>query len=230
MRTSRSQARQDTSPLSAEDRVALDEAGFVVLRGVADARMVEAMREAWDRAMAAPAARERGNNEGPDGMERDPAFHACLEHPRVMAAVAHVLDGDVVLLSMRGREPRMGSGQQGFHVDDAAPVEPDRQRIANAFWMLDDMDEANGATRVLPGSHRLYRLPDKALADRESRHPRQLTLKARAGDVIVFSAHLWHAGSRNVSGARRRIAMAHFARREVIAARAQYEMAGEASG
>jgi ectoine hydroxylase-related dioxygenase (phytanoyl-CoA dioxygenase family) len=226
MRTSQS----CSSLLAAEDRAALDEAGFVVLRGVADAATVEAMRAAWERGMAAPAVTERGNNEGPSGLERDPAFGLCLEHPRVMGAVAHLLDGDVVLLGFRGREPRMGSGQQGFHVDDAGPVAPDRQRIANAFWILDHMDESNGATRVVSGSHRFRRLPDKTLTDRESRHPRQLVLKANAGDVIVFSAHLWHAGSKNVSGARRRIAMAHFARREVIAARAQGGMEGEASG
>jgi ectoine hydroxylase-related dioxygenase (phytanoyl-CoA dioxygenase family) len=37
--------------------------------------------------------------------------------------------------------------------------------------------------------------------------------------VLVFTAHLWHAGSKNVSGAPRRIAMAHFARREIVESR-----------
>ena len=38
----------------------------------------------------------------------------------------------------------------------------------------------------------------------------------RAGDVIVFSAHLWHSGSKNRSGAPRRIAMAMFGRSDQL--------------
>ena len=121
-----------------------------------------------------------------------------------------------MLLWFRGRDPRRGSGQQGFHVDDAKPVPPDRQSIANAFWMLDDMDESNGATRLIPGTHRLARVPAKGLQQRNARHPQALSISASAGDVVVFSAHLWHAGSENRSGAPRRIAMAHFCRREVV--------------
>jgi ectoine hydroxylase-related dioxygenase (phytanoyl-CoA dioxygenase family) len=211
--------------LGAQDRAALDEAGYLHLPAVADADAVEAMRAAWARAMQAePEFHRRGNNDGPGRLERDPAFAPCLHDPRVMAAVAHLLDGDVALLGFRGREPMAGSGQQGFHVDSATPVEPDRQMLVNAFWVLDDMDEANGATRIVPGSHRLRRVPGRDLLQPHARHPDAMTLKARAGDVIVFSAHLWHAGSKNQSGARRRIAMAHFGRQE--AARA-YAMGAE---
>jgi ectoine hydroxylase-related dioxygenase (phytanoyl-CoA dioxygenase family) len=207
--------------LAAEDRAALDAAGYLRLSGVADAEAVEAMRAAWARRMQAePASGKRGNNDGPERLEHDPVFAPCLEHPRVMAAVAHLLDGDVVLLGFRGREPMAGSGQQGFHVDAAQPVEPDRQMLANAFWILDDMHEANGATRVIPGSHRLRRVPGRDLQQPHARHPDSLTLKAPAGDVIVFSAHLWHAGSKNLSGGRRRIAMAQFGRHEAVRAHA----------
>jgi ectoine hydroxylase-related dioxygenase (phytanoyl-CoA dioxygenase family) len=208
-------ARDWRTTLSARDRAALDAAGYLHLPGVADAATVEAMRAAWERGMQAqPPSGRRGNNDGPDKLEQEPAFAACLQHPQVMAAVAHLLDGDVVLLGFRGREPMAGSGQQGFHVDAAQAVEPDRQMLANAFWILDDMGEANGATRIVPGSHRLRRVPGRDLLQPHARHPDALTLTARAGDAIVFSAHLWHAGSKNLSGGRRRIAMAHFGRHE----------------
>lgn len=206
-------------PHPSDWRATLDAAGYLHLRAVVDAKAVGAMRAAWTEAMEVePGAGPRGNNDGPGGLDKDPVFAPCLQHPEVMAAVAHVLDGDVVLLGFRGREPRAGSGQQGFHVDAAQSVEPDRQMLANAFWILDDMDEANGATRVIPGSHRLRRVPGRDLLQPHARHPDSVTLKASAGDVIVFSAHLWHAGSKNLSGARRRIAMAHFGRREAVSA------------
>jgi hypothetical protein len=204
--------------LSAHDRRALGEEGFLHVRGAAEENALEAMRAAWVRGLREPDPdfAKRGNNDGPKRLEKEPAFLHCLEHPYVMSAVAHVLDGDVVLGGFRGRDPSRGSGQQGFHVDSATPVPADRQCLANAFWLLDDMDESNGATRVIPGSHRLARLPGKGYQRRDARHPLAHSIHARAGDVIVFSAHLWHAGSKNLSGAPRRIAMAHFCRHELI--------------
>lgn len=199
----------------------------MLLRGVADAGMVQAMREAWTHCMQQPNEVKRGNNDGPWHLEKEATFRPCLEHPLVMGAVAQLLEGDVVLLGINGRNPRHGSGQQGLHVDDSTPAPPDRQRIANAFWMLDDMDESNGATRLIPGTHRLRRLPDKALSQPDARHPQARHIVARSGDVLVFSAHLWHAGSKNVSGASRRVVMAHFGRREVAQSRANpQEMQG----
>ena len=200
--------------LSAKDRAALGDAGFLHVPGVADAVAVQAMREAWTRALQEPSE-TRGNNDGPAGLEKEPAFQPCLRHPYVMSAVAQMLDGDVAFLGFRGRDPRKGSGQQGFHVDFARPVPADQQRIANVFWILDEMDESNGATRLIPGSHRLNALPSRDLSQREARHPEARHVVARAGDVLIFSAHLWHGGSKNVTGAPRRIAMAHFGRREV---------------
>ena len=204
--------------LSVEDRLALAEGGWLRIPAAAGRAALEAMRAAWADRLQAPAERPRGANEGPQGLDQDPAFRLCLEHPYVMSAVAQLLDGDVHLLGFRGRDPRAGSGQQGFHVDAAEPVPADRQTLANAFWLLDDMDEANGATRLVPGSHRLRRLPSKSLAQPDARHPEAIQVPGRAGDVIVFSAHLWHAGSRNRSGAPRRIAMALFGRAELLRA------------
>ena len=178
--------------LSASDRSALAEAGWLHVRAAADERALDAMREAWTRRLQGQG--KRGNNDGPEGLGQEPAFRLCLEHPHVMGAVAEILGGDVNLLGFRGRDPQRGSGQQGFHVDFAEPVPADWQQIANAFWLLDDMDEANGATRLVPGTHRLGRLPSKSLAQRDARHPEAWQISARAGDVIVFSAHLWHAG------------------------------------
>jgi hypothetical protein len=118
-----------------------------------------------------------------------------------MSAVAQLLDGDVRLLGFRGRDPQPGGGRQGFHADFAEPVPADRQCLANAFWLLDDTDEANGATRLVPGSHRLGRSPGKSLSQPEARHP----------------------GAHNRSGAPRRIAMAMFGRSEMARA---YEARG----
>ena len=200
--------------LSPEDRQALAENGWLRIPAAAGTREVEAMRAAWHRRLQDPGLVRRGNNEGPEGLDADPAFRLCLEHPYVMSAVAQFLEGDVNLLGFRGRDPHPGSGQQGLHVDASSAVPPYRQSLVNAFWLLDDMDEANGATRVVPGSHRFARIPSKSQSQPDARHPDAIQVPGRAGDVIVFSAHLWHSGSKNRSGAPRRIAMAMFGRAE----------------
>jgi ectoine hydroxylase-related dioxygenase (phytanoyl-CoA dioxygenase family) len=62
---------------------------------------------------------------------------------------------------------------------------------------------------VEEGFLRIRAAADESAADamqdllrRDARHPQARSIRARAGDVLVFSAHLWHAGSENRSGAR----------------------------
>jgi ectoine hydroxylase-related dioxygenase (phytanoyl-CoA dioxygenase family) len=60
---------------------------------------------------------------------------------------------------------------------------------------------ANGATRIVPGSHRAAPgEPPFDLTDES----RAVQLAGAAGDILVFDADLAHAGCLNPSGARRR--------------------------
>ena len=52
------------------------------------------------------------------------------------------------------------------HPDAIAPA-----ACSNVIWMLDDFTEANGATRVVPGSHLSGRQPD---AERDADVPVRL--------------------------------------------------------
>ena len=209
--------------ISATDRQSLLRDGYLHCREILTPPQLDEMRSGWTRLLEQAVSGEpaftssRGNNDGPRQLEQEAAFRICLEHPVVMAAVAFMLDDDVHLLSFRGRNPSRGSGQQALHVDAAGPTPADKQSAINAFWLLDDMDERNGATRVVPGSHRFERIPDKRSTHRDAIHREAQFLPGRAGDVIVFSAHLWHAGSKNESGANRRVAMAQFGRHAALA-------------
>jgi ectoine hydroxylase-related dioxygenase (phytanoyl-CoA dioxygenase family) len=70
--------------------------------------------------------------------------------------------------------------------------------------MLDDFTESNGATRLVPGTHRLLSPPSKSFADPASRHSEQKIIVGAAGSVLVFNGHLWHSGTRNESNYSRR--------------------------
>ena len=66
------------------------------------------------------------------------------------------------------------------------------------MWALTDFTEANGATRIIPGSHRRDHSPDYGDAlrlDRRRRWP--------AGSVLVWHGSLWHGGGANTTDARR---------------------------
>jgi ectoine hydroxylase-related dioxygenase (phytanoyl-CoA dioxygenase family) len=85
--------------------------------------------------------------------------------------------------------------------------------VCNSIWLIDDFTELNGATRVVPGSHRSARLPREVMADPTGPHPGEVKLLGSAGTVIIFNSHLWHGGTVNVTSRPRRALHAYFCRR-----------------
>ena len=65
------------------------------------------------------------------------------------------------------------------------------------MWALTDFTEANGATRVVPGSHLADRSPDYG-------HPYDTVPAEMAkGSVLVWHGSLWHGGGANTTDTRR---------------------------
>ena len=80
--------------------------------------------------------------------------------------MAHVLGPKFKLSSLNARsaEP-LGDGGQPLHVDSGAVPDDSGYWVCNSVWMLDDFTPENGATRVVPGSHRSGRAPGEAHGD-----------------------------------------------------------------
>ena len=111
---------------------------------------------------------------------------------------------------MGGRDPLPGYGQQGLHADWTVRFKGEPFRAVTAIWLLDDFTGDNGATRVVPGTHRLPTPPPKSFANPASRHPEQTLIVANAGSVLVFNGHLWHSGTTNRSSGSRRVVQCTF--------------------
>jgi ectoine hydroxylase len=90
-------------------------------------------------------------------------------------------------------------------------VGEDAADIATAIVFLDDAEAANGAVRVLPGSHRAGPAPrdpkdptrflaDPTRLDRDS----EVTVEVPAGSMLLFGAYLVHRSSPNRTGGDRR--------------------------
>jgi hypothetical protein len=186
--------RDDT--LTPDEKKHLDEQGFLYLRNIFTVEQAAKMREAMDAIFAA----ENVVTSGETGLmqNKSTAFDVCVTHPRVLAAVWQVLRSDFKLVTVASRPNPPGKGQQGMHVDgDYAP--PGTFLTCNSMWPLVDFTELNGATRVVPGSHRDGRKVDSEMSDIMAAHPQQIQLVAPVGNVIVFNGHLWHSAMQNNS-------------------------------
>jgi ectoine hydroxylase-related dioxygenase (phytanoyl-CoA dioxygenase family) len=194
-----------STTLTDHDRAALDRDGYVVLSGVIDAAAVAAMRstvgELLEIARRDLTKKHGGTLHLDDVVDAGAAFDPAWSSPPLLAAVAHVLGADFHVVGAGFRGPKPGYGAQALHADDVPLAAGGRFRVATAIVPLVDFTERNGATRVVPGSHR--EPVRDASAEPGPAHPRERVVTARAGDAIVFNGHLWHSGTKNASDERR---------------------------
>lgn len=193
--------------LTADERSELDSQGFVVLESVIDSGWLADLRKAFEAVVPVLGT---GTRHADKLESRDPSFAAVLANDRVNAAAAHVLGRPFRLFHLSGRDPLSGFGQQGLHTDWTQRAPSDPYFVVTALWMLDDFTETNGATRVVPGSHRLPKPLPKSMQQPESRHAEQKTVIAKAGSVLVLNGHLWHSGTRNATRMSRRVLQCQF--------------------
>jgi ectoine hydroxylase-related dioxygenase (phytanoyl-CoA dioxygenase family) len=196
----------------------LDRDGYAPLPGMltddqlarARIRMAELAAAEGDAA-GREVHQEAGTDRLADLVNKDPVFDVCFTDPRLLACIAHVL-GDFKLSSLNSRAALPGAGLQALHAE-GGPAGLGPYQVCNSIWLLDDFTEENGATRVVPGSHRQTVSVRDAVPDPLAPHPDQVTLTAPAGTVIVFNSHLWHGGTRNNTDRTRRAMHSYFTRR-----------------
>ena len=206
--------------LSAAEGESLDQNGYVVLDGILDPVHLAHVRTAFEAAMGPGRAAGSGRQSGTrhvDGLPwTDAAFDVVYTHARVLSAVAHVLRRAFRVFQASGRDPLPGFGQQGLHTDwmPRAPSEP--FRVVTVLWLLDDFTPENGATRLVPASHRLPRPLPKSMQAPGNHHPEERLVIAPAGASLVFNGHLWHSGTRNRSQGPRRVIQCQFVARDSV--------------
>lgn len=70
---------------------------------------------------------------------------------------------------------------------------------ANALYCVDDFTIENGATAVIPASHKSEAFPSKDFINNHA-----IQIEARAGDIIVMDSMVFHGGCKNNSDKERR--------------------------
>ena len=206
--------------LDAAEIAQLDEKGYLPLPDILSPTQVAAIRARFQEITITEGAaagkefrKETGTQRLANLVDKDPLFDICFSHPRVLAAMKHVLRGDFKLSSLNGRASLPGEGAQALHADWPGGVDPSDFQVCNSIWLLVDFTRENGATRVVPGSHKSGLHPQTALADAWARHVDEELLTGRAGTVVIFNSHLWHGGTINKTAAPRYALHAYFTRR-----------------
>jgi len=209
--------------------------GWAVLRGAVDPDLVRRLRSAMVRLLAGPAD-ERSNAKTGDQFRyavcnRSSIAREAIASRSVLDVIEPILGDDChIIANTLWRNPAVGFRGQPWHTD-AGPHVPRPAGIAwddripypvfviATHFLLDDLTEADGATAVVPGSHRSG-LPVPADRRRdldlsyEGVGPHQLT--GSRGDVVLFCSDIWHRGMPSGEGATGRFFLqCHYGRRDI---------------
>jgi ectoine hydroxylase-related dioxygenase (phytanoyl-CoA dioxygenase family) len=116
-------------------------------------------------------------------------------HREVLPIVEGVLDRGCLVSSLSSIHILPGETAQPIHADDQLiPIpKPHPPVVCNTMWALTDFTEANGATRLVPGSHLLDHSPDYG-APYDS-----VAAEMPRGSVLVWHGSLWHGGGANTT-------------------------------
>lgn len=182
------------------DREQLYRDGYALLRQAIPAEWLGDLRAAFNAGVR-PSEQwpvPRGADWRHSLLDLDARVQAVCRLPEMLAAVGALIGERFFVSQVEGREPMVGGGHQCLH-RDARGQRPGDTVSALAFF--DDYSLENGATRIVPGSHRAK--PGEPSFDFHD-ESRSIHLSGSAGDILVFDVDLVHAASRNLSGARRR--------------------------
>jgi ectoine hydroxylase-related dioxygenase (phytanoyl-CoA dioxygenase family) len=187
------------------DRIARD--GFTIVRDVLAPAHCDTLLEDLDR-----LDRELGIGFGSnsfEGFQTRRIYNLLLHgrlyeqipvHPQVLPIVEGVLDPGCLVSSLSSIAIGPGEVAQPIHADDQLlPLpKPHVPTVCNTMWALTGFSAANGATRVVPGSH---------LADHSPAYGQPyddwLAAEMPRGSVLVWHGSLWHGGGANRTGERR---------------------------
>ena len=136
-------------------------------------------------------------------LAQDPAFLALAANPNILALCERLVGPGFILNQQNGIVNPAGKAtysQSPFHRDLPYQHFTSSHPLAlNALFCVDDFTLENGATWVVPGSHKEAAFPSEAVLAAQRRQ-----VVAPAGSFLVLDCMVWHGGGKNNSAADRR--------------------------
>ena len=188
----------------------LDEQGYVVLRGLIDTDLLQALKhriaELFDEEGSACGSRVQAGRARASTLEsrrQGRSVPACGDPAGLLDYVRHVLGPGMKLSSLNARsaDPHSEDGQP-LHVDMGAIPDEQGYWVCNTVWMLDAFTPRmarRGWSRARTNGALVRRTSSNPMAP----HPDEILLTGEAGTIAVMNAHMWHGGTANRTGAPR---------------------------
>ncbi|HEY2071617.1 MAG TPA: phytanoyl-CoA dioxygenase family protein [Rhizomicrobium sp.] len=176
--------------IGAAECAAFEKDGYVILRDALPTDWLEPLRDIFERTVTDkwPFPREDGTRFAM--VDNDPHVRRACLLPCILAAVRHMMRRRFHFAGVQGRDPGPDGGEQRLHRDWAE--NSGQTAVISGFIFLDDFDAENGATLVVPGTHR------------DAPGSGEIVLSGRAGDILLLDAYLLHRGTRNTGTRTRR--------------------------
>jgi ectoine hydroxylase-related dioxygenase (phytanoyl-CoA dioxygenase family) len=194
--------------------VALDVLGYTVVEGLLTPAECDEAHVELERIFA--AERELpGAPHGPHAaqayslMNKARVFERLYQLLPLLRLVRHFLGEDAVLSSVQAHRVHPGAPAQKLHYDGSltgpyksnAPADRGRRIVGhtlglNVAFCISPYTRTNGATRVVPGSHRCA----DTTVPRDATVPGETIVEAPRGAAVVWDIACWHGASANTSG------------------------------
>ncbi len=185
----------------------IDERGYTVVPDFLDASAVQSIRDAFNNEvpitpLPLDKAGEGKTIRGHNLLAKTRAVDFVFLDPCVRALVEGVIgkESRINITTLFNLLP--GEKQQPRHQDDGLwPIpRPHPPFLLNIVIAIDDFDEDNGATHVVPYSHAWH---DRKVD--QSEPTTQVTMKS--GSLLAWSGALWHGGGANTTSDRERLGL-----------------------
>lgn len=177
--------------------------GYVLFEDVAPEALLAQLRQDIPKhaAECREWQRRNGLGEGMDGaahhvVGRGDSLDAFLQQLYLDDYIRDYFAGEYILNSygaLNNLPISAGTYKHGqnFH-RDVRTFSGDFRLMLNMLVMVDDFTIENGATRLVPGTHRVEQRPDDAYFEQNA-----VRASGRAGSILLFDSNLWHSAAPN---------------------------------
>ena len=147
----------------------------------------------------------KGANRLANLFNKNKLFLKLLTEIKLLKILSNIFKNDLKFGALDMREPLQGTGWQELHID-WLPKKNIDESVQNVvcFIFLDDANKENGSMRVVPKTHKKIGWIDDYQKDKSS-HPDEIFINVKAGSIVLMDANLWHSGTTNTNGNRRRV-------------------------
>ncbi len=193
--------------MSIEEHLArIDEVGYTIVPDAIDLSLIDALHDelsALEITLGTVPARNRF--EGTRTMRiynllaHGEIFASIPVHPAILPICEGVLDPGLLVSSLSSIAIGSDEVAQPIHADDQViPLpKPHPATVCNTMWALTDFTEDNGATRLMPGTHKADSSPEFT-SEYDT-----IAAEMTKGSVLIWHGSLWHGGGANRTDQRR---------------------------